>query len=41
MNLATMIETTRAQLFKYVVGAMVDVDMRPMPPIIIERETCL
>ncbi len=32
---------TRAQLLKYVVRTMVDVDMNLMPPKIIGREACL
>jgi hypothetical protein len=36
-----MTETTKAQILKQVVGAMVDVDMSSMPPKIIGREVCL
>jgi hypothetical protein len=41
INLAAMIKTTRAQLFKYIVGAMVAICMSPMPPNVIKREACL
>jgi hypothetical protein len=36
-----LIESTKAQLSKYVVGAMVDVNMSPTPPKVIGREVCL
>jgi hypothetical protein len=36
-----MIEMRRAQLLKQVIGAMIDVDMSPMPPKVIRREACL
>jgi hypothetical protein len=36
-----MIEATKAQFLKYVVGAMVVVDMKPMPPKTIGRNVCL
>jgi hypothetical protein len=36
-----MTKTIRAQLFKYVIGVMVDVDMNPTPPKVIGREVCL
>jgi hypothetical protein len=36
-----MTKTTRAQFFKYVVGAMVDVNMSPTPPKVIGREVYL
>jgi hypothetical protein len=36
-----MTEMTRAQLFKYGVGAMVDVNMSPTPPKVIGKEVCL
>jgi hypothetical protein len=36
-----MTRTTRAQLFKYAIGAMVDVNMSPMPLKVIGREVCL
>ncbi len=36
-----MIEMTRAELLKHVVGVMVDVDMSLTPPKVIRREVCL
>jgi hypothetical protein len=36
-----MIETTRTQFFKYVVGAMVIINMNSMSQKIIGRKTCL
>jgi hypothetical protein len=36
-----MTKMIRAQLFKYVTGVMVDVDMNPTPPKAIGREVCL
>jgi hypothetical protein len=36
-----MIETTRAQFFKYVVRAMVIINMNSMSPKIIRKKTCL
>jgi hypothetical protein len=36
-----MIETTKAQLPKYVVGAIVDDNMNPMPVRVIEGKVCL
>jgi hypothetical protein len=36
-----MIKVARAQFLKLVVGAMVDVNMSPMPPKVIRKEACL
>jgi hypothetical protein len=36
-----MTEATKAQFPKQVVGAIMDVDMNPMPPKIIGKEACL
>lgn len=41
INVVAMIEATRAQLPKEVVGAMVAIDMSPMPSKIIRKEACL
>jgi hypothetical protein len=41
MNLIAMVEATRAKLFKWVIGAMVDVNMKLMSPIIIGRDDFL
>jgi hypothetical protein len=36
-----MIEVTKAQFLKHVVGVMVAIGMSPMPSKIIRKETCL
>jgi hypothetical protein len=38
MNLITMVEVTKAKFLKWAIGAMVDVNMKLMPPKIIGRE---